>query len=270
MKDSFQRLDYKAKYGPLATKKLENILKRELMEQFGFENMGLIADSLISRFLEIVAEYTPEQKRILPGQVLWLAVAEDERTAPGKPLWKSRLVPVILTVVSSEDLESMANEGKNHMLMRPYVVARMLKEAKSQGGVLGLHDVAVLLGISQSQVTRAVDDYHKEHPGEVLPYRGTIHDMGKTVTHKVQAVELKLRGLLTREIARRLHHDPSCIDVYLNDFERVYYLHKDGKAIKQISFLTKIAPSVVQQYIHLIESYMEESSNSDECEKRKK
>ncbi len=42
MSNRFSRVHYKAVYGPMAQKTLHNILKRELMEQFGFENMGLI------------------------------------------------------------------------------------------------------------------------------------------------------------------------------------------------------------------------------------
>ncbi len=168
MKDRFKRLYYKTIYGPLAAKNIHNILKKELMDQFGFENMGLIADSLIKRFIEIMNEYTPDKKQILPGQILWLAIAENDRGAPGKFVWMSRLVPVILTLVSPEDLEQMARERRNHIELRPQVVSRVLKEAKAQGGVLSFHDVAVLLGIHPSQVSRAVHKYHQEHPDDVL------------------------------------------------------------------------------------------------------
>lgn len=252
--DSSNRLHYKQLYGPLAQKSLSTILKRELMEQFGFENMGLIADILITRFLQIIADYTPERKQILPGQVLWLAVAKDDKPGVGKPLWRSKLLPVVLTLVAPCDFDRMIDERKNHVSLRPDVAARMLKEAYSQGGVLGLHDVAVLLGVNHSAVTRAVQAWHEQHPGEILPYRGTIHDMGRTTTHKKQAIELKLMGCLTQEIARRINHDPHSVDVYQIDFERVYELHKSGYDINQISFLAQISRSTVREYIVIIEN----------------
>jgi len=266
MRDMATRIHLKQIYGPLSQKTLPNILKRELMEQFGFENMGLIADVLIARLLQLVHEYSPENKKLLPGQALWLAVAADEKAGPGKPMCLTRLVPVILTIVDPAELESMAMERRSHIELRPASVARLLKEAYAQGGVLCQSDAAVLLRTTTAQVCRAIKAWHEEHPDEMLPYRGTVHDLGRTTTHKLRAVELHLKGLLTREIARRMEHDPSSVDAYLSDFERVWQLHQDGKNLDQISFLTKIARSVVVQYIELIETYITEhgATHNDE------
>lgn len=258
MSDRFSRTHYKAVYGPMVQKTLHNILKRELMEQFGFENMGLIADRLIERFLEIIDQYSPDKVRLLPGQVLWLAVATNEKCNYGKTMMRSRLVPVTLTLISAEDITLMVEHRKTFKELRPSIVARLLKEAKSQGGVLALTDVAILLGVSAAAVSIAVSEYQKEHPEETLPYRGTIHDMGPTTTHKLQAIELKFMGCLTQEIARRIHHDPSNVDIYQNDFERVYQLYRDGKDINQISFLTRLSRQLVGQYIELIDQYVTE------------
>lgn len=258
MSDRFTRQYYKATYGPLAQKTLHNVLKRELMEQFGFENMGLIADGLIRRFLELLDGYSPDRIRLLPGQMLWLAVARNEKIGYGKSMLRSKLVPVVLTVLSSEDLEAMANDRKTVRELRPRVVARMLKEAETQGGVLALSDVGAILRVSTQTVSAAVQAYAQDHPDEVLPYRGTLHDLGPTKTHKLQAIELKFMGCLTREIARRIHHDPSSVDAYQRDFERVYQLYRDGKDPNQISFLTKLSRQLVEEYIGLINDYVVE------------
>lgn len=256
MSDRFSRQYYKATYGPLAQKTLHNVLKRELMDQFGFENMGLIADALIHRFLELLHEYSPDRIRLLPGQILWLAVARDEKVGYGKSMLRSKLVPVVLTAVSSEDLKAMAHDRKSYRDLRPIVVARMLKEANAQGGVLALSDVGVILGVTTATVSAAVKAYGQKHPGEVLPYRGTLHDLGPTKTHKLQAIELKFMGCLTREIARQIHHDPANVDAYQRDFERVYQLYQDGKDPIQISFLTKLSRQLVEEYIGLINDYV--------------
>ncbi len=272
MSNRFSRVHYKAVYGPMAQKTLHNILKRELMEQFGFENMGLICYRLIERFIEILDQYRPDKMRLLPGQVLWLAVATNEKCGYGKSMMRSRLVPVILTLISPEDLELMAEYRKTLQELRPHIVARVLKEAKEQGGVLALTDVAILMGVSPSIVSRAVEEYQKENPKETLPYRGTIHDIGPTVTHKLQAIELKFMGCLTQEIARRIHHDPSSVDIYQNDFERVYHLYRDGKDVNQISFLTRLSRQLVKEYIELIEQYVSESHKNlseNNCQRTK-
>jgi hypothetical protein len=253
MSSFYERQDIKFRYGPLAQKTLHNVLKRELVEQFGFENMGLIADGLIHRFLEILQDFDPKRRILLPGQVLWLAVSRRHRTRFDLPLWRSKLVPVRLTLLDPDEL-IQASRGTPWEALRERRVVRLFKEAYQQGGVLGQHDAAVLLGLSQATVSRLVRDYHRRSD-ELLPFRGTVHDLGRTLTHKRQAVELKLQGLLTREIARRIHHAPEAVDAYLIDFERVWQLHTDGKTIAQITFLTRIAQSVVREYIELIEEY---------------
>lgn len=253
MNSFYERQHIKFRYGPLAQKTLHNVLKRELVEQFGFENMGLIADGLIHRFLEILADFDPKQRTLLPGQALWLAVSRHDRARLDQPMWRSKLLPVRLTLLDPEDLVQ-ASQGTGWEDLRERRVVRMLKQAYDQGGVLGQHDVGVLLGLSQTTVSRLIHSY-QQRTGEVLPFRGTVHDLGRTLTHKRQAVEGRLQGLLTQEIARRIHHTPEAVDAYLTDFERVYQLHRDGKTLAQIAFLTRIAQSVVREYLDLIDEY---------------
>ena len=253
MSDFYTRQHYKSVYGPLSVKTLHNVLKRELMEHFGFENMGLIADGIINRFFEIIKEYAPLKERIVPGQLLWLAASAKERCGYGKSMLKTKLVPVVLTLISSDDICQMAEGEKSIIDLRPYIVARLLKEAKQQGGVLALSDVGLILGVSQSTISRDIEKYHKKYPNEKLPYRGTIHDLGPTITHKRLAIELKLKGLLTQEIARKMHHDPSCIDRYLNDFNRVKELYDKKETVKNICFYTKLSKSLVLEYIQIIQ-----------------
>jgi hypothetical protein len=253
MNSFYERQHIKFRYGPLAQKTLHNVLKRELVEQFGFENMGLIADGLIHRFLEILEDFDPKRRTLLPGQVLWLAVSRRDRSRIDQPMWRSKLLPVRLTLLHPDDLVQ-ASQGTAWDDLRERRVVRLLKEAYDQGGVLGQHDVGVLLGLSQATVSRLIRSY-QQRTGELLPYRGTVHDLGRTLTHKRQAGEGRLQGLLTQEIARRIHHTPEAVDAYLTDFERVYQLHRDAKTLVQIAFLTRIAQSVVQQYIDLIDEY---------------
>jgi predicted transcriptional regulator len=253
MNSFYERQHIKFRYGPLAQKTLHNVLKRELVEQFGFENMGLIADGLIQRFLEILADFDPQQRTLLPGQALWLAVSRRDRARLDQPMWRCKLLPVRLTLLDPEDLVQ-ASQGTAWEDLRERRVVRLLKQAYDQGGVLGQHDVGVLLGLSQATVSRLIRGY-QQRTGEVLPFRGTVHDLGRTLTHKRQAVEGRLQGLLTQEIARRIHHTPEAVDAYLTDFERVYQLHRDGKTLAQIAFLTRIAQSVVREYLDLIDQY---------------
>jgi hypothetical protein len=110
-------LHKKAVYGPLCQQTLEAVLKRELMTNFGFENMGVIADVLIQRFLAIIEEYAPLQpvltdrpgKRLRPYQTLVLAVDKNEKFGYGKRMERCQLVPVIVTLITPQELQELAD-----------------------------------------------------------------------------------------------------------------------------------------------------------------
>jgi len=256
MSKTASRLYHQATYGPLAAKDLHAVLRRELMEQFGFEHMGLIAETLIKRFLEILDAFSPDRARLLPGQMLYLAVCKDQPAGFARPMIATRLVPVRLTLIAPEDLDAIANQRKIPSELRPQIAARVLREADQQGGTLSFADLGIMLGVPAQVAGKAVHHYEQQND-VILPHRGVVHDMGGTTTHKRQAIELKLRGLLTRQIAQRIHHDPKSVDIYLGDFERVYELYNEGKAIHQIAFLIKRSERLVREYVQLINEYLD-------------
>ena len=248
---SSSRLHKKAVYGPLSQQTLEAVLKRELMTNFGFENMGVVADVLIQRFLAIIEDYAPAQSRLRPYQTLVLAVDKNERFGYGKRMEQCQLVLVLINLITPEELQELA-EGAKSRELRPRIAARILREAYGQGGVLPFSTVGLLTGLhSVTTVGRAVALFYKENPDVILPHSGTIFDMGRTLTHKKTSVLLKHQGLLDLEIARRMNHHPSAVARYNNDDERVGQLWDEGKPPEMISFITGLSLSVVQEYIEI-------------------
>jgi len=243
------RLNKKAIYGPLCQQTVEARLKRELLTNFGFENMSVVADLLIQRILAIFEESAPLQNRLRPYQTLVLAVDKHEKFGYGKRMEQCHLVPVIVTLITPEELQQLADGARLNEL-RPQVAARILKEAYEQGGVLPFSTVGLLTGLhSLSLISQAVAAFYEQNPDVVLPHSGTIFDLGRTMTHKQTAVLLKHQGLLEQEIARRINHHPSAVARYLNDDERVGQLWAEGKSAEMISFITGLSLGLVQEYI---------------------
>jgi hypothetical protein len=180
---------------------------------------------------------------------LVLAVDKREKFGYGKRMESCQLVPVIVTLITPEELQELADGAKFHKL-RPKIAARILKEAYEQGGVLSFSTVGLLTGLhSPSLISRAVALFYERNPDVVLPHSGTVFDMGRTLTHKQSAVLLKHQGLLEQEIARRINHHPSAVARYLNDDERVGRLWDEGKSAEMISFITGLSLGVVREYI---------------------
>ena len=248
---SSARLIQKATYGPLSRQTLEMVLKRELLQNFGFDQMGAIADLLIARFLALIAQHAPPAQRLRPFEALVLAVSTEERFGYGKRIEMCELVPVRLQLISPQELDELAQGTPLHEL-RPRMAARILHEAYEQGGVLSYNCLGLLTGLrSVSSTGRLLDKYRELHPEDVLPHSGTIFDLGPTLTHKQQAVILEAQGLLEQEIARRINHHPSAVARYLTDNARVLELWQEGKDVEMITFLTGISRHVVEQYIAL-------------------
>lgn len=57
------------------------------------------------------------------------------------------------------------------------------RDAYSQGGVLTTTDLSLLFHRPYSTVARLIRAYEAQ-TGEVVPRRGNVHDIGRTVTHK--------------------------------------------------------------------------------------
>lgn len=251
MTDKAKRLLQKSIFGVFQQKSLFNILRRELVLNFGYDNKLAIADVLAQRMLELFEQYAPDREKIQPQQTVWLAVDASDGPAYGKTMADTLHKSVILDLWTSDEIEQLADGAKTKTLL-PQRVARLCQQAYQQGGLLTMTDLSLILGASSSTLRQAVQSWEEAH-GQLLPTRSTIHDLGTTISHKRQIVSLHLQGYFTSEIARITNHDPQNVDRYLRDFERVYDMAKDGAPFKRICFLTRLSPKLVKEYLKLME-----------------
>lgn len=249
---------HESTFGRPEQKTLHNVLKRELLFNFGYEDKIAIADLLVERMLELFKQFSPDPQGMQPGQILWLAVDVNCPPTHNRTLETTDMVPVVLTLVHPSDL----NRRKNSELWRdifPDVVARLFQEAYDQGGVLAIPDIVALCGCCYSSAQRARQRWEKDH-NLLLPTRGTIHDLGSRPTHKAKIIDLHLQGFSTLDISRMTFHAPPCVDRYIDDFERVLILYKQlgkGRSIYKMAFYSGLSEALVKQYVALIKQHPE-------------
>lgn len=118
-------------YKSLQQKTLENMIIRELVMNFGYDNQSAVAETLVKRVLETVKEYSLEKEQVKPGQIVWSAIDINERPGRGKSMAMTKQKTVVLTVVSKEDVRQLSNGHKQRELL-PNVIARILLEAEEQ------------------------------------------------------------------------------------------------------------------------------------------
>lgn len=235
---------------PSPGKGIQGEIKHLLEEQYSFVGGDRVQNMLIEDLIRIFQQYSRDPWNLEMGETLWFAVHMDEKPGPGKKLAQMRVVPVILSVTHEDDKKLRAN-GYSAKEVRRYRVARLLREAYRQKGVLTQADVAELIGVSAGTIGKDIREYQAEH-GVILPYRGTIHDIGPSLTHKKVIIEKFLQNIPTPDIARMTQHTEEACDRYIKSFKKVRMLYGKMKQV-EIARTLEMSERLVQEYIHLIE-----------------
>jgi DNA-binding XRE family transcriptional regulator len=236
---------------PPQGKGIQGAIKHLLEEQYAFVGGDRVQDMLIEDLIQIFKQYSRDPWNLEVGQTLWFAVHMDEKPGPGKTLSKLRVVPAILSITHEEDKQMRIN-GYSHQEIRRYRVARLLKEAYAQKGVLTQADVAELIGVSAGTIGKDIKVYQTEQ-GVILPYRGTIHDIGPSLTHKKVIIEKFLQGIPTPDISRMTQHTEEACDRYIKAFKKVKMLHGKMKPL-EIARIIGMSERLVNEYIALIDA----------------
>lgn len=235
-------------YEPQLQKSMKTVLCSRFVSEYGFLGGREVIELIVNDLIKIVGEHQLPLSRVKKGQILWQAVAKDETSSYGKSMSDTRTIPVILTLISDEEINMRIN-GSSITQIRKNVTERIMKEADEQRGTLSQPDIALLLAISRASVGKYIQEIQNEK-GISLPYRGTIHDMGPTVTHKREIVRLKLSKMSTPEIARRTNHSEEAVDRYINDYERVTRISEIFMP-EDVAFVTNLSVSLVHEYLDL-------------------
>lgn len=226
---------------------IENFFKTEFSKSFGPSVRSFIADELI----KIFQQNNRDINFLKPGQVLWNAVHKDTKSGAHN----MKLVPVILTLVSEDDISKLEN-GLKITQHRQNVVARILKEAYSQDALLSMRDVSLLLAINDTVATNTRRMYEEKHQIQ-LPHPGNLQDMGTCITHKYQII---YKCVVEKKdpviVARETNHTMMAVDRYLKDYNRVKTLYLDDKDENYIHLVTKLSLNLIAQYISIIKQYV--------------
>jgi hypothetical protein len=252
---------------PLQEKTLANVLRQLFITEFGYQNKTIFAEAMIERILETVDAYVKPASLLRPGQVLWMAVSNDGRKHAHQPMKEIPKVPVILDLVTGDDLSALAS-GEEFIAIRRRRHARLLEQTFAQGGVLAQGDLAALTLTAQRVVGRDIA-HTRETEKRFLPYRGSVHDIGGTLTHKVEVIRLFEAGYLEPEICRLLPiiHDLPAVENYVQTYKNVVKLLEGGFAPSQISGILSIDRRLVQAYVDIVnEHHPEILAKNPDCQ----
>ena len=252
------------KFRRINDKSLRQLLIHRFLNDYGYDKGEVTATAIVDDILQTVEDYfvitlpleklatgdeLPEERLLRYGQLVWMAVPIDEYPERGKSIVKTRMQPIILTYLATEDIEAFRNQLTSRQLRKRLV--RWCHQAYDQGALLTQLDLAVLLNVCDQVVMDSVNEWQKT-TGEILPTRGNIHDLSGAITHKKEIITLYLQGNFTPTIAAKTKHSKEAVDRYIRDYESVKVVRAATADIDTISQITRLSKRVITQYLDLI------------------
>jgi hypothetical protein len=240
-------------FEPMLVKTFPNVLNHWLEEEFPHLGGPKVRELFVTEVTRLIdVHYVPRQ-RLQPGQTMWYAVDKTDLPHDGRSMAETRLVPVLLTLVAREDIESLI-QGISIPELRRRVVVRLHREADAQGGVLAETDTSLLLCQSHGAISAAIRAYEQEHQC-VIPRRGTVHDLGRSVSHKALIAKKAIQETKQApDVAWETAHSVPSTERYLVDLTRAYIsLKRHGMGIEDTAFATGMSISLVKEYAALID-----------------
>ena len=234
----------------LKEKNFPNALAVRLQELLGLTES--VAKMVAEKVVQLTQQVFPISDRLLPGQTVMLVDSADSAPKYSRhaQATKRPLVPVVLSPWTEDKIEIM-NSSEHINVRRARIADSLAREAQQQGGTMTVNMLALLLGISPSQMSACLANLRQQQ-NDPTPIKGITEDAGGTLTHKEPILDLEDQGYTPPEISRLTLHSPESRDVYLETNLRIETLTKVLESIpdevQTARFLGK-KRSVVAQYL---------------------
>jgi hypothetical protein len=250
-------------YASIEKRNVESALLHMLETEYGLIGGRRILLMLIEDVMGVMEEFYPLSERVGSGTLTWTCTADEgEKAQPGKRTEEYKSVTVQLPLITTEDLRDRTDHKTSERGKRQATakerdkkrLARVVKAANEQGGLLTIAELSVMLNKSY----QVISDYAREwqaETDELLPMKGYKMDQGSSPTHKKEIVRFYEQGLQPPDIAREASHSLKSVERYLKDYERVKLLLKRGMGIEDIISTTGRGRKVVLEYIEIIREY---------------
>lgn len=243
-----------ATYGPAAQKTFTGALEAFFASEFPQLAGERARRSVVQGIVEMVHRFFPATSHLRQGQTTWISVAKNEVSSYGKTITETRMVPVIVTLLA-EDEAQQRRDGKRLRDLKCEAVARACLEIDQQGGCVTAVELALMFKTTPTTVGKYIAQWEAEH-GTLLPRRGTIHDMGPTLTHKKEICRLLfIDGKTVSQVVNLTKHSPRAIDRYITNFRQVFTCKTKGLTVQETAHATKLSQRLIEEYHRLFDDY---------------
>ena len=241
-------------YGPAAQKTFTGALEAFFACEFPQLAGERARRSVVQGIVEMVHRFFPATSHLRQGQTTWISVAKNEVSSYGKTITETRLVPVIVTLLAEEDAQQR-RDGKRLRDIKRESVAGACLEIDQQGGCVTAAELALMFKTTPTTVGKYIAHWEAAH-GKLLPRRGTIHDMGPTLTHKKEICRLLfIEGKTVTQVIHLTKHSARAIERYITNFRQVFTCKTNGMTVQETARATKLSQRLVEEYHRLFNEY---------------
>jgi hypothetical protein len=254
---------YHDRFESIAKRDFKTALIRLLEQEYKVLGSRRIILMLADDLEQLHQEYFPERNRLQFGDLVWQTTKDNgQRQSYGKKTEDYAVQTVILPLVRKEDIEKRIfyrrgerNHTWQHTEERKLVqLERVVKSARSQGGLLSGAEVALLLNLSLTTLGRYLRRYYERHR-EVLPMKGYVLDQGSNPTHKGIIIEMYEQAISPADIVLKTGHTQEAVDRYIKGYDQVLALSRKKHDAVSISQITGRSINVVRQYLRLVKDF---------------
>ncbi len=177
-----------------------------------------------------------------------MAVRTESPPRRHQRLADTELVPVVLDVSTVEDVDARLARKTRHQRLRQKAV-RLCQQAYEQGGLLSNCDLAELLNVDDSVISRVLVA-HERATEKLVPRRATLHDVGTGLTHKVLICRKRyVEGKEPHLVAQETYHSLEAVDRYLGQYDRVRYCRVQGLSATETAHALACSVALVEEYL---------------------
>jgi hypothetical protein len=251
----------KNRYESIPKRSFFNGIVKLLEEEYKIVGSRKVITMIAEDIVELHKEFYPEIEKRGFGQIVWQTTAATEKKPGyGKKAEDYKVKTVVLPLVTKEDVENRirsfySKENYQKMQGRDIeVMARLVKSAYEQGGLLSGAELSVLLNRSLGAIGSYMRIYHERNK-DILPTKGMILDQGSKPTHKASIVALYEQGYPEVDIARLTNHSIEAVGRYLKSYKNIKMLIEKKFNLIDMVRVSGMGRSTVIQYKELVELY---------------
>ena len=257
------KVEVRDRYSSIPKRSFKNALIRLLEDQFKILGSHKVLQLIADEIEQLHKEFYPEVEEQSFGNIIWRTTSANcKKPSYGTRVEDYEVKTVILPLITEDDIEMRIRSfygkpNRNYEKQRDRdikVMARLVKSAYKQGGLLSGAELSVLLNRSLGAIGQYLKHYHQTHT-DILPTKGLILDQGSKPTHKASIINLYEQGYPEVDIARLTDHTIESTSRYISNYKNIKLLIGKGFNLMEMVRVSGLGRHTIIQYRDLVYLY---------------